>query len=94
LGYVAGLPTHQAPPKAPEEPSDVAEARKTSRSHKERAEALLETLSEDDRKALVNDFLTSLPSSHPVCKAHAQSSEKAPMFRMAFYEWLVKQMPE
>jgi len=89
-----GMPSRPSALKSPSEPADVVAARKASRSHKERAEALLESLEDEDRAALVTDFLASIPSAHPIRSAYVRSGESAPMFRMSFYEWLVKQMPD
>lgn len=81
-------------PESTQEPADVVAARKASRSYKERAEALLESLEDEDRAGLVTDFLSSLPSSSPIRLAYVLSGESAPMFRMAFYEWLVGRMDD
>lgn len=76
------------------EPEDVKAQRQAAHSIRTRAEKLLESLDESECDALASDFLATIPSSHPVAIAHSISGLSAPMFRMAFYEWLVKQMPD
>jgi len=78
--------------KEPVEPADVTAARNDARAIKVRAEAILESL-DDDRQGLIDEFLSTLARSHPVREAYA-NSKKSPIFRSAFYEWLVKRMPE
>lgn len=88
------LPVARNAPRPDMEPADVTARRIEAGSIKGRAEALLESLDDQECAALVSEFLATLPTSHPVAAAHARSGQTAPMFRMAFYEWLVKQMPD